>query len=143
MPPVGRESELISGGESQVRTEPVRTTLPSNPEQTQEQARYGSLTLDLDPADARVTLPDVKPRYQPVVRLPEGSRRVVVRRAGYREMTRSVNVSGARGFGSRWSDGSCGREHFRYLTASNSYGSPRGSSRWGRPAGKRTRTRTR
>ena len=55
---------------------------------------YGSLTLVLEPADASVILPDSRRRYQAGVRLPEGAHRVVVRADGYRDATRSVNISG-------------------------------------------------
>ena len=59
-----------------------------------ESIPYGSLTLELAPADATVTLPDVGLRYRPGVRLPEGTQRAVVRRDGYRDVTRNINVSG-------------------------------------------------
>ena len=59
-----------------------------------ESIPYGSLTLKLAPSDARVTLPEVNLRYRPGMRLPEGAHRVVVRRDGYGEATRTVNVSG-------------------------------------------------
>ena len=73
---------------------PVRPTPPSTPESPPTRVRYGSLTLDLQPSDARVTLPDVEPRYRPGVRLPEGAYRVVVRRQGYRQVTRTIDLSG-------------------------------------------------
>ena len=87
------------GGGAHVRTEPVRPapvrpTQPANREQAQEPVGYGSLTLELDPSNARVTLPDVTPRYRPGVRLREGFHRVVVRAEGYRDLTRIVTVSG-------------------------------------------------
>ena len=41
-----------------------------------------------------VTLPDVVPAYSAGMRLPEGPHRVVVRRDGYREETRTVAVAG-------------------------------------------------
>ena len=59
-----------------------------------ERIPYGSLTLDLDPSDARVRLPEVNVRYRPGMRLPEGRHRVVVRREGYGEATSTVNISG-------------------------------------------------
>ena len=55
---------------------------------------YGSLTLDLQPSDARVTLPEVKVRYRPGMRLQEGTYRVVAQRDGYQDVTRTINVSG-------------------------------------------------
>ena len=55
---------------------------------------FGSLTLDLEPADATVTLADAEPRYRPGVRLPQGVHRVVVSREGYSDVTRTVDVSG-------------------------------------------------
>ena len=59
-----------------------------------EPLSYGSLTLDLEPSDARVMLPDLGLRYRPGMRLPQGAHRVVVRREGYGEATRAVEVSG-------------------------------------------------
>ena len=55
---------------------------------------FGSLTLDLEPADATVTLADAEPPYRPGVRLPQGVHRVVVSSDGYSEVTRTVDVSG-------------------------------------------------
>ena len=55
---------------------------------------FGSLTLDLEPADATVTLADAEPPYRPGVRLPQGAHRVVVSRDGYSDVTRTVDVSG-------------------------------------------------
>ena len=55
---------------------------------------FGSLTLDLEPADATVTLADAELRYRPGVRLPQGAHRVVVSRDGYSDVTRTVDVSG-------------------------------------------------
>ena len=82
------------GGGKEVRPAPEGLRLPSNPVNPPERIRYGSLTLELEPRDARVTLPDIEPRYRPGVRLREGSHRVVVRRDGYRDVTRTINVSG-------------------------------------------------
>ena len=100
-----KDERVSGGGSARVRTEPVQTepmqteperpTRSANREQAQEPVRYGSLTLDLNPSDARVTLPDVTPRYRPGVRLREGTHRVLVRREGYREAIRRVKVSGA------------------------------------------------
>ena len=47
------------GGQVQpapVRPEPVRPTQPATPRIPPERVRYGSLTLELEPRDARVTL---------------------------------------------------------------------------------------
>ena len=63
-------------------------------ERTLVRIPYGTLTLELMPPDAKVTLPDVVPAYSPGMRLPEGDHRVAVRRAGYREAMRTVSVSG-------------------------------------------------
>ena len=59
-----------------------------------EPLSYGSLTLDLEPSDASVMLPDLGLRYRPGIRLPQGAHRVVARREGYGEATRAVEVSG-------------------------------------------------
>ena len=77
-----------------VRPDPVRPTPPATPRIPPARVPYGSLTLDLEPSDARVTLPDVEPRYQPGVRLPEGRHRVMVRSSGYRTVTRTIDLSG-------------------------------------------------
>ena len=89
----------LGGGGRRMRPAPVRPTpklpAPASPrESPPAQIRYGSLTLELDPGDARVTLPDVEPRYRPGVRLREGIYRVVVSKEGYGEATRTINVSG-------------------------------------------------
>ena len=47
-------------------------------ERTLERIPYGTLTLELEPPDATVTLPDVAPAYRSGVRLPEGQHRVIV-----------------------------------------------------------------
>ena len=87
------------GSSRQVRPAPVRpapklAAPPSKPERRPAQIPYGSLTLELEPGDARVTLPDVEPRYRRGVRLPEGDHRVIVRRQGYRRATRTITISG-------------------------------------------------
>ena len=61
-----------------------------------EKIVYGSLTLELEPSDAMVTLPDLGLRYRPGVRLPQGAHRVIVRKRGYREASQTVQVSGAK-----------------------------------------------
>ena len=55
---------------------------------------YGSLTLDLHPPNATVTLPDISPAYRPGMRLPEGRHRVTVARKGYRQTTATLEVAG-------------------------------------------------
>ena len=85
------------GGQVQpapVRPEPVRPTQPATPRIPPDRIPYGSLTLQLEPRDARVTLPDVEPRYRPGVRLPEGPHRIIVRSSGYRTVTRTIDLSG-------------------------------------------------
>ena len=59
-----------------------------------ERVRYGSLTLELEPRDASVMLPDLGLRYRPGIRLQQGAHRVVVRREGYGEVVRTVEVRG-------------------------------------------------
>ena len=61
---------------------------------TLERIPYGTLTLELEPPDATVTLPDVAPAYRSGVRLPEGQHRVIVARAGYRQAIRTLDVAG-------------------------------------------------
>ena len=61
-------------------------------ERALERIAYGTLTLELVPADAAVTLPDIGPPYSPGMRLPEGRHRVVARREGYADLTREVAV---------------------------------------------------
>ena len=87
------------GSSREVRPAPLRSApKPPEPppplESPPAQIRYGSLTLELDPGDARVTLPDVEPRYRPGVRLPEGDQRVIVQRQGYRRTARTITISG-------------------------------------------------
>ena len=63
-------------------------------EQVLERIPHGSLTVVLEPSDANVTFPDLALRYRPGVRLPQGVHRVLIRRNGYREKRRTVDVSG-------------------------------------------------
>ncbi len=63
-------------------------------EQKLEAIPHGTLTLELEPPDATVTLLDMEPPYSPGMRVPEGSHRLVVRRNGYHEVERMVEVSG-------------------------------------------------
>ena len=55
---------------------------------------YGTLTLELEPSDASVLLPDVVPAYRPGMRLAEGRYRVVVTRDGFHQEGRTVEVAG-------------------------------------------------
>ena len=63
-------------------------------ERTLTRTPYGTLTLELEPPDATVTLPDVAPGYRPGMRLPEGAHRVMVTRQGYTQATRTLDVAG-------------------------------------------------
>ena len=55
---------------------------------------YGTLRLELVPADAAVRLPDIGPSYRPGMRLPEGRYQVIASREGYAQATREVAVPG-------------------------------------------------
>ena len=55
---------------------------------------YGTLTLELTPDDAEVTLPDLELAYEAGMRIPEGSHSVRVSRDGYMPETRTVEVAG-------------------------------------------------
>ena len=93
------EPTIRGGGGTQVqrapvRPEPVRPTQAATPVIPPARVPQGSLTLELEPRGARVTLPDVEPRYRPGVRLPEGPHRVIVRSSGYRTVTRTIDISG-------------------------------------------------
>lgn len=58
---------------------------------------YGTLEVDLEPADARVVVlndTDIMYSYNPRMRLPQGSYRLEVSKQGYREATRTVNING-------------------------------------------------
>ncbi len=59
-----------------------------------EPVAYGSLTLELEPADASVTFRDRSLVYQSGMRLPEGSYELRVSRSGYRGAVVRVDVSG-------------------------------------------------
>ena len=63
-------------------------------ERTLEPIPYGTLTLELEPPDATVTLPDVAPAYRPGIRLSEGQHRVIVASKGFRQATRILEVLG-------------------------------------------------
>ena len=63
-------------------------------ERALEKIRYGTLTLELEPSDARVTLADGDGPYRAGMRLAEREYRVRVTRAGYHEVSRALAVSG-------------------------------------------------
>ena len=63
-------------------------------EWTLEPIPYGTLTVEVEPEDAIVTLPDIGPAYEPGMALLEGEYRVTVSRDGYQANTRTVAVLG-------------------------------------------------
>ncbi len=56
---------------------------------------YGTLTLELTPDDAEVTLPDLGVAYQAGMRIPAGRLSVRVDRDGYMPETRTIEIAGA------------------------------------------------
>ena len=90
--------ELTLGADEH-RTALVRAEVPKDGlgrlERTLERIVYGTLMLELVPADATVTLPEIGPPYRPGMRLPEGRYRVVAKREGYADATREVAVPGS------------------------------------------------
>ena len=89
--------ELTLGADGH-RTARVRAEVPKDGlgrlERTLDPIVYGTLTLEMIPADAAVTLPDIESPYRPGMRLPEGRYRVEVRQEGYADATREVAVPG-------------------------------------------------
>ena len=85
-------------GAPEHRSAQVRTEVPKDAVGTLEHALepipHGTLTLELQPPDAQVTLPDIAARYRPGMRLPEGSYRVTATLDGYRRAARTVEVAG-------------------------------------------------
>ena len=85
-------------GAAEHRTIRVEADVPKDGvgmlERTLERIPYGTLTLELKPSDATVTLPEIGPSYRPGMRLLEGIYRVVVSRAGYQEAAREVRIAG-------------------------------------------------
>ena len=94
--PAGRIE--VNLGASEHRPQSLEVSIPKDGlarlERRLERVPNGSLTLDLEPRDAKVTLSEVNQSYRPGVRLPEGAYRVVVKRNGYREATRTITISG-------------------------------------------------
>lgn len=89
--------ELTLGAEEH-RSERIEVVIPKGGVETLRRALeripFGTLTLELDPPNAQVILPEIEPPYSPGMRLREGSYRVLVRREGYQEVTREIRVSG-------------------------------------------------
>ena len=85
-------------GADEYRTQRVEVDVPKDGvgilRRTLERIPYGTLTLDLEPPDASVTLPDIEPAYRPGMRLPEGQHRVIVARKGFRQAARTLDVAG-------------------------------------------------
>ena len=79
--PLALEVEIPKGGLA--RLEP-----------TLDRIHYGSLTVELEPSDASVTMLGTESSYRRGMRLPEGPHRILVRRNGYREERRTIDVSG-------------------------------------------------
>ena len=88
---------LVLGAEGH-RPERVEVRVPKGRvaviEQELRKVRYGTLTLELEPADARVVLPDIVAPYRAGMKLAEGELRVRVSREGYREASRIVAITG-------------------------------------------------
>ena len=78
----------------EVRAEVARLETSTLNVQLDSSILYGTLTVDVTPPDAVITLPDIDPAYSPGLRLPEGEYRVRATRAGYSTETRVVNVAG-------------------------------------------------
>ena len=56
--------------------------------------RYGTLTVDLSPADSALVIPGISAPYQPRMRIREGDYVLTARRDGYATESREFNVSG-------------------------------------------------
>ena len=90
--------ELIVGADGH-GTLRVSATVPRNGVRTlevtlEDTVVYGSLTLELTPDDAEVTLPDLELAYEDGMRIREGRHRVRVTRDGYVPETRTIEVAG-------------------------------------------------
>ena len=88
---------LVLGAEGH-RPERVEVRIPKGGvaliKQELEEVRYGTLTLELEPADAQVVLPDIVAPYRAGMKLAEGELRVRVSREGYPDASRVVAISG-------------------------------------------------
>ena len=88
---------VLTLGAAEHRTVRVEVQVPKGDvalvEAALEKIVYGTLTLEVEPSDARVTPLDGSP-YRPGMRLAEGEYRIRVTREGYREASRVVRVSG-------------------------------------------------
>ena len=89
--------ELTLGAENHVPIQ-IRVDVPKDDvttlRRTLEPIRYGTLTLDLVPPDAEVTLPDIDRAYRPGMRLTAGPYRIVANAWGYAEAVHEVDVAG-------------------------------------------------
>ena len=75
---------------------PSRTAPETSPSATPESSLPAhTLTLELVPADARVSFAEDVPPYRPGMELPPGAYRVLVTRTGFLPELRTVRVSGA------------------------------------------------
>ena len=85
-------------GADEYRSIRVAADVPKNGvgllERTLEPIPFGTLTLELEPPNATVTLPDIAPAYRPGMRLPEGQHRVMVTSRGFRQAMRTLEVAG-------------------------------------------------
>ena len=63
-------------------------------EPTLEPIPYGTLTLELEPPDATVTMEGIGATYVPGMRLPEGEYLIAINRSGYRALEATVTVMG-------------------------------------------------
>ena len=95
--PAGRVQLTVGATEHRPLT--VEVDIPKDGlarlEPTLERIPYGSLTVEVAPPHATVTLPSARLQYRPGMRLPEGQYRVVVDSAGWGQGVRTVDVSGA------------------------------------------------
>ena len=94
--PIPEASPGPSGGEDP----PIAVEKPSPPAdpilpETPPVEAPGRLMLELEPADAQVTLPGVDSPYRPGIELPAGEYPVVVRKSGYEEFTGTVRIEAA------------------------------------------------
>ncbi len=90
--------ELVVGAEGhgpmRVSANVPRNSVTTLELRLEDTVAYGSLTLDLTPDDADVTLPDLELAYEDGMRIREGRHRVRVTRDGYVPETRTIEVDG-------------------------------------------------